>query len=85
MIDTSVIGQHTARTTVQIERGRLRLFAKVLGQDDPVYSDLAAARAEGHPDLPVPPTFLMGLEVDGERRARLSLRVRQADGTSTTA
>lgn len=66
MIDTSVIGRHTARTTVRIERGRLRLFARVLGQDDPVYSDLEAARAAGHPDLPVPPTFLMGLEIETE-------------------
>jgi acyl dehydratase len=48
---------------VTVERGRLVLFAAVTGQDDPVYCDLAAARAAGHPDLPVPPTFFFGLEL----------------------
>lgn len=46
------------------ERGRLALFARVTGQTDPIYSDVAAARAAGHPDLPVPPTFLFGLELE---------------------
>ncbi|MEY3660019.1 MAG: hypothetical protein RLZZ169_844 [Pseudomonadota bacterium] len=41
-----------------VERGRLRFFAKVIGLTDPVYSDLDAARRAGHRDLPVPPTFL---------------------------
>jgi acyl dehydratase len=49
---------------VPVERGRLALFARVTGQADPVYSDLAAARAAGHPDLPVPPTFFFGLELE---------------------
>jgi acyl dehydratase len=47
-----------------VERGRLALFARVTGQADPVYSDLAAARAAGHPDVPVPPTFFFGLELE---------------------
>lgn len=42
----------------EVERGRLRLFARVIGLTDPIYSDVEAARAAGHPDLPVPPTFL---------------------------
>jgi acyl dehydratase len=49
---------------VPVERGRLALFARVTGQADPVYSDLAAARAAGHPDVPVPPTFFFGLELE---------------------
>ena len=49
---------------VTVERGRLALFARVTGQADPVYTDLAAARAAGHPDLPVPPTFFFGLELE---------------------
>jgi hypothetical protein len=44
--------------------GRLRFFAKAIGQTDPVYTDDAAARAAGHPDLPVPPTFLFCLEME---------------------
>ncbi len=50
--------------TVTIERGRLVFFAKATGQADPVYSDVDAARAAGHPDLPVPPTFFFGMELE---------------------
>ena len=38
------------------------MFAAATGERDPVYTDLAAARANGHPDLPVPPTFFMSME-----------------------
>jgi acyl dehydratase len=50
--------------TVRVDRGRLAFFAKATGQDDPVYSDLAAAQAAGHQDLPVPPSFFFGLELE---------------------
>ncbi len=49
--------------SVPVEAGRLQFFAKATGQADPVYSDEAAARAAGHPALPVPPTFLFCLEM----------------------
>ncbi len=64
MIDKSHIGHLLPRYTVEVEKGRLRFFAKAIGQADPVYSDEAAARAAGHPALPVPPTFLFCLEMD---------------------
>ena len=60
----SAIGTSTQPVTVTIERGRLRLFAKATGQLDPVYVDVDAARTQGHPDLPVPPTYLFGLELE---------------------
>jgi acyl dehydratase len=47
-----------ASMPVEVERGRLRFFAKATGQTDPIYFDLEAARATGHRDLPVPLTFL---------------------------
>lgn len=50
--------------TATIDAGRLRFFAKAIGEQDPVYTDLATARAAGHPHLPVPPTFLFGLELE---------------------
>lgn len=50
--------------SVEVERGRLRTFARATGQDDPVYSDVAAAQAAGYPSLPVPPTFLFCLEME---------------------
>ena len=63
-LDRSVIGYKSAGLVVDVERGRLRFFAKATGQADPVYSDLEVARAAGHRDLPVPPTFLACLSLD---------------------
>lgn len=61
MLDKSLIGSILAPHTVEVEKGRLRSFAKATGQDDPVYLDDAAARAAGYRSLPVPPTFLFCL------------------------
>lgn len=63
MIDPGIVGTVQPERTVQVERGRLQIFALALGEDDPVYSDVDAARAAGHPDLPVPPTFYFGLNL----------------------
>jgi acyl dehydratase len=64
MIDKKWIGHELPVSELPIERGRLRLFAKAIGETDPVYSDLPAARAAGYPDLPAPPTFLFAAELD---------------------
>lgn len=52
--------------TVCAERGQLRFFASVLGIDDPIYTDVAAARSAGLPDLLIPPTFYFSLELQRE-------------------
>lgn len=69
MIDRRHIGTELPPFTVDVEPGRLRFFAKAIGQTDPVYADADAARAAGHPGLPVPPTFLFCLEMDGPNPA----------------
>lgn len=51
-------------TTVHLGRDRVRAFAEAIGDEDPLHTDLAAARAAGHPDLVVPPTMLAGLELE---------------------
>ena len=48
---------------VDVERGALRFFALATGERRPEYVDVAAARAAGHPDLPVPPTYYFSLEL----------------------
>ncbi|MBW0102290.1 MaoC family dehydratase N-terminal domain-containing protein [Pseudonocardia sp. KRD-291] len=63
-MDPSVVGTVHPTAEVEVERGRLRAFAHAIGETDPVYSELDAARAAGHPDLPVPPTFLFGIGSD---------------------
>lgn len=71
MLDTSFIGHTLPAYTVPVEAGRLKFFAKAIGQDDAVYRDEAAARDAGHPGLPVPPTFLFCLEMDAPNPAAL--------------
>lgn len=58
-----IVGLQLPSFTAVAERGQLRFFAKATGQDNPIYTDLTFAKAAGHADLPVPPTFLFSLEL----------------------
>lgn len=64
MIDKKWIGHALPASVLPIERTRLQFFAKAIGETDPVYTDVAAARDAGYPDLPAPPTFLFAAELD---------------------
>ncbi|MFV3077016.1 MaoC family dehydratase N-terminal domain-containing protein [Niveispirillum fermenti] len=64
MIEKSWIGRELKTSVLEIERGRLRSFARAIGETDPVYQDVEVARAAGYPDLPVPPTFLFAADLD---------------------
>jgi len=64
MIDKKWIGHALPASVLPIERTRLQFFAKAIGETDPVYTDAAAARDAGYPDLPAPPTFLFAAELD---------------------
>lgn len=63
-LDIDFVGRELNPVTMEIERGRLRAFAEATGQGDPVYTDLNAAQAAGHRDLPVPPSFLFAIELE---------------------
>lgn len=64
MIDKKHIGRTTAPQTIDVEKGRLKFFAKAIGETDPVYTDEEAAKAAGYPALPAPPTFAFCLEME---------------------
>jgi acyl dehydratase len=64
-IPESIIGAELPTLTVTLEAGRLRFFAQAIGQTDPIYTDADAAKAAGHRDIVVSPTFLFGLEAEG--------------------
>jgi acyl dehydratase len=64
MIDKKWIGHELPTSVLPIERSRLQFFAKAIGETNPVYTDAAAARHAGYPDLPAPPTFLFAAELD---------------------
>ncbi len=63
MIDKKHIGTRFPLHQATVEAGQLRFFAKATGETNPVYVDPTAAQAAGHPDLPVPPTFLFSMEL----------------------
>lgn len=71
MLDRRHIGHTLPPFEVDVEKGRLRFFAKATGQTDPVYSDEAAAQAAGHSSLPVPPTFFFCLEMESPNPAAI--------------
>jgi acyl dehydratase len=64
MIDKSQIGKTLPSFRVTPQAHQLRFFAKATGETNPIYFDPAAARDAGHPDLPLPPTFLFSLEFE---------------------
>ncbi|TVR97211.1 MAG: MaoC family dehydratase [Rhodospirillales bacterium] len=64
MIDKKHIGRKTTPQTVDVEKGRLKFFAKAIGETNPIYSDEEAARAAGYKTIPAPPTFAFCLEME---------------------
>ena len=52
------IGQESAPSTLEVEKGAIIKFAEAIGDDNPVYNDEAAARASKYGGLIAPPTFL---------------------------
>lgn len=64
MLDRKFIGHELAPSQFTIDRARLMFFAKAIGETNPIYTDVAAARAAGHRDLAAPPTFLFAAEMD---------------------
>ena len=58
------IGQKSAPTTVDIEKGAIIKFAQAIEDDNPVYNDEKSARESRYGGLIAPPTFLRSVGVD---------------------
>ena len=67
MFDKSLIGFRFEPFTVEVEKGPMRLFAKAIGETDPVYHDEPTAKAAGHRSILAPPTYVFCLESIGGR------------------
>ena len=52
------IGAESEPKLLEVEKGAIIKFAEAIGDDNPVYSDEAAARASQYGGLIAPPTFL---------------------------
>jgi acyl dehydratase len=64
MIDKKHIGYTPPPILWDVEKGRIAFFAKVVGLDDPIHTDEAAARAAGYRGVVAPPTFIFGAPGD---------------------
>ncbi len=64
MIDLAFIGFELPVHTQEVEKGRLRFFARTIGETNPVYLEEETAKAAGWRSLPVPPTFLFCLDME---------------------
>jgi len=64
MVDRSCIGRILPPHTADVEPGRLRFFAKAVGETRPEYVDEEAARAAGLPGLLALPTYALCLDLD---------------------
>lgn len=61
---TTFIGRELEAFDRHITRDAIGRFASAIGESDPIYHDAERARAIGMKDVPVPPTFLITLEID---------------------
>ena len=66
MLDRSFVGSVFEPFSIAVEPGRLKFFANVIGETDPVFVSRTAAEAAGYKDMLVPPTFLWCLEMARE-------------------
>jgi acyl dehydratase len=67
-LNRALIGRSVrAEGTFEVSREHIRRFAQAIGDLNPVYLDVEAAKAAGYPDVIAPPTFLttVGLSLRG--------------------
>ena len=69
-LDKKVIGHEFKAFTTTVEAGKVKLFCKAIGEEDPIYGDEAAAKAAGYRAVPVPPTFLQAITNDDPEQGR---------------
>lgn len=59
-LDQSFVGRTYPPTwTYEVSREKIKEFADAIGDANPIYRDVDAAKAAGHPDVIAPPTFVM--------------------------
>src|SRR3954454_20930412 len=56
-VNTQAVGKTSAPTTYAVGREKIREFARAVGETEPLYLDVEAARAAGHRDVVAPPMF----------------------------
>jgi acyl dehydratase len=62
-LNPSLKGKEYERISFTVERDRVNAFARAIGEDNPVFTDPAAARQAGHPEQLAPPTFVTVMQI----------------------
>ncbi|MBO8191392.1 MaoC family dehydratase N-terminal domain-containing protein [Streptomyces oryzae] len=61
-LDQSFVGRtYPPSRPYEVGREKIREFAEAIGDDNPAYTDVEAAKALGHPDVIAPPTFVFSV------------------------
>lgn len=60
-----LIGLEFEPYSMAVEKGKIKELALAIGDDNPIYYDLEAAKKEGYDNIPVPPTFLQVIDLWG--------------------
>lgn len=79
MLDKSKIGSAGEETAIDVEAGMVRLFCQAIGETNPIFLDLEAARAAGYRAIPTPPTYAACLQNLAPPKKDLVLDVLGAD------
>ena len=70
-IDRKHIGHQFAPFTTTVEAGKIRLFCKAVGEENPIHHDEAAAKAAGYRTIVAPPTFITAVTNDDPNKGGL--------------
>jgi acyl dehydratase len=60
-----LIGLEFTPYSMAVEKGKIKELARALGDDNPIYFDLEAAKKEGYDGIPIPPTFFQIIDLWG--------------------
>jgi acyl dehydratase len=62
-LNQSLKGKEYQRVAFTVERDRVLQFARAIGEDNPVFTDPAAAKEAGYPEQVAPPTFVTVMQI----------------------
>jgi acyl dehydratase len=62
-VDRSYIGHVRPPSTLKVEAAQCRAFVSAIGEINPIYQDIDAARNAGFRGIPIPPTYLFCLQM----------------------
>ncbi|MBV1919357.1 MAG: MaoC family dehydratase N-terminal domain-containing protein [Pseudomonadales bacterium] len=64
MLDRNKIGHEFERFSVDVEKGRIKMFSNAIGENNPIYTNEKSAFDAGYETIPAPPTFLFVLDME---------------------